>query len=107
MPTAAALTHRYRKLSHAALSESVQNLGLEAEHLERLYERVSDWLEDRLLDDLIVEETLNFLTLLLQVNRSLPALTPTALPAGLTALPDEDVRVQEPAVAVGSPGIDR
>ena len=103
------LCHRYRDLADAAFFKSVQDLGLEAEHLERLFDRVSDRLADRLLDKLIVEETLAFLTLLLGVNRSLPCSAQAVVLTGLTELTpaDVEVRVLEPAVSVEAPQIDR
>jgi hypothetical protein len=63
------LAYRYRQLRGSEFFGQVERVGAEAEHLERLIERVVNRVPDLMVNEIIVGEILGFLHQLVEVRR--------------------------------------
>jgi hypothetical protein len=63
------LAYRYRPLSGSDLFRHVEQVGVEARHLERLVERVSNKVPPPLVNDILVDELLRFLRHVIEARR--------------------------------------
>src|SRR5262249_12809370 len=74
------LAYRYRELRHSNLFRDLERLGIEAGHLERLTERVVNRVPDLLVNEIIVDEVLSFLSDMVVVRRRVARYSTTPVP---------------------------
>jgi hypothetical protein len=63
------LAYRYHSLRGSELFRQMERLGIEAGHLERLFERVVNRVPDLMVNDILVDEILGFLRAVVQIRR--------------------------------------